>query len=176
MRAATIRIPWVALAALACGLAIAACGSSDEPSDTASSGNAALEFARCMRAHGVPNFPDPTPGRGLQIGVSSGINPRSPAFQAAQRECAKFAPKFGGPPRMSASQRQAALRFAECMRANGVPEFPDPAETAAAGTTRVLVLEGMVFALGPDIDPKSPAFRQAATRCGVRLPGGPAPT
>jgi hypothetical protein len=62
------------------------------------------------------------------------------------------------------------------MRANGVPEFPDPAETAPAGTTRVLVLEGMVFALGPGIDPKSPAFRQAATRCGVRLPGGPAPT
>jgi hypothetical protein len=71
---------------------------------------------------------------------------------------------------MSASQRQAALRFAECMRANGVPNFPDPTETAPNGTARVLVLQGMVFALGSGIDPKSPAFRQAAPKCGVRLP------
>jgi hypothetical protein len=170
VRSASTRILWVALAALACGLATAACGSSGEPSDTASSGNPALEFARCTRAHGVPNFPDPTPGGGLQIGPSSGINPRSPAFQAAQRACAKFGPKFGGPPSMSASQRQAALRFAECMRANGVPNFPDPTETAPNGTARVLVLQGMVFALGSGIDPKSPAFRQAAPKCGVRLP------
>lgn len=74
---------------------------------------------------------------------------------------------------MSASQRQAALRFAECMRSHGQPDFPDPTLKAPSGATRVLVLQSMVFALGPGVDPKSPGFRQAARRCGVTPPSGP---
>jgi hypothetical protein len=82
-------------------------------------------------------------------------------------------PIKGNPPPMSASQRQAALRFAHCMRSNGEPDFPDPTLSAPAGAAHVLVLRGMVFAFGGGLDPKSPAFRQAATRCGVRPPAGP---
>jgi hypothetical protein len=163
------------LAAFTCGLVAGGCGSSGTATTSAPSADTALEFAHCMRAHGVPNFPDPGAGGGLQITPQSGINPQSPAFQSAQKACVKFAPKFGGPVQMTASERAAALRFAECMRANGESDFPDPTETAASGATRVLVLRGMVFALGPGIDPKSPAFRQAATRCGVIPPGGPLP-
>jgi hypothetical protein len=52
---------------------------------------AALAHARCMREHGVPNFPDPTfSSNGGGIAESSGgggINPRSPAFQQAQKIC-----------------------------------------------------------------------------------------
>jgi hypothetical protein len=162
--------PSNALAAVACGLAIAACGSSGKPDAPAGNVDPALKFSHCMRAHGVPNFPDPGPGGGLQITPQSGINPQSPGFQSAQKMCAKFAPGLAGPVHMTASERQAALRFAECMRANGQPNFPDPTETAPSGATRVLVLRGMVFALGPGTDPKAPAFRQAATRCGVRPP------
>ncbi len=127
-----------------------------------------------MRAHGVTNFPDPhAGGGGFQFTPNSGINPQSPAFQSAQQACRKFLPGKPGPPHMSASEERAALRFAECMRANGQPDFPDPVRTAPGGTaTRVLALQGMEFALGAGIDPKSPAFRQAATRCGVTLPGG----
>jgi hypothetical protein len=58
------------------------------------------------------------------------------------------------------------------MRANGQPDFPDPTLGAPAGARLVLVLRGMVFAPGPGIDPKSPAFKQAATRCGVTPPSG----
>ena len=61
----------------------------------------ALAMSRCMRSHGVPNFPDPTfqtgPGGGVAAGIrisGAGINPNSPAFQAAQKACAQF---FGGP-------------------------------------------------------------------------------
>ncbi|MGH2875348.1 MAG: hypothetical protein ACRDNJ_07640 [Solirubrobacteraceae bacterium] len=49
-----------------------------------------LAMARCMRSHGVSNFPDPNfsgGGASLGFGPSSGIDPRSPAFQAAAREC-----------------------------------------------------------------------------------------
>jgi hypothetical protein len=73
---------------------------------------------------------------------------------------------------MSDSERRAAVRFAECMRANGQSNFPDPTLTTPAGATRVLVLRGMVFAFNSEIDPKSPAFRRAATSCGVTPPGG----
>jgi hypothetical protein len=51
---------------------------------------AALAHARCMREHGVPNFPDPTFTSSGGIAESSGgggINPRSPAFQQAQKIC-----------------------------------------------------------------------------------------
>jgi hypothetical protein len=47
-----------------------------------SAGSFSLAFAKCMRAHGVPGFPDPN-GRGGQLGPGSGINPGSPRFQAA---------------------------------------------------------------------------------------------
>jgi hypothetical protein len=50
----------------------------------------ALKFSACMRSHGVPKFPDPTfsgGGIGLRIDRSSGIDPGSPQFQAAQTAC-----------------------------------------------------------------------------------------
>jgi len=51
----------------------------------------ALAHAVCMREHGVPNFPDPVVtvnGGGIsQASGSAGIDPRSPAFQQAQRIC-----------------------------------------------------------------------------------------
>lgn len=49
-------------------------------------------FARCMREHGLPNFPDPT-GSGLQVnGNEPGMSPDDPTFKAAQAACAKFQP------------------------------------------------------------------------------------
>jgi hypothetical protein len=44
-----------------------------------------------MRAHGVPDFPDPSPGGGLSISLNAGgdLNPNSPAFQAAAKLCAQ---------------------------------------------------------------------------------------
>lgn len=47
-----------------------------------------LRYAECIRAHGVPNFPDPT-SQGLRISSSSGINLNSPAFRAAEKSCRK---------------------------------------------------------------------------------------
>ncbi len=60
--------------------------------DVAKARKAALTHAECMREHGVPNFPDPTvTGNAQGITVSSGggtgINPRSPAFQQAEKIC-----------------------------------------------------------------------------------------
>jgi hypothetical protein len=57
--------------------------------------NEALRFARCMRLHGVPNFPDPILLGGGAIRISAGIDPHSPAYQAAQRACRSLSPVVG---------------------------------------------------------------------------------
>jgi len=73
-------------------------GGTPSASQTAKIKSQALAMARCMRSHGVPNFPDPkfrsgpNGGVGVELG-GSGIDPNSPAFQAAQKDCGSI---FGG--------------------------------------------------------------------------------
>ena len=69
----------------------------NSPAQEAEFRKAALANSRCMRSHGVPNFPDPQFGgngqASIKITKGSGLDPRSPAFQRAQKACAKFLPK-----------------------------------------------------------------------------------
>jgi hypothetical protein len=161
----------IALAAVSCAVALAACGSSGQPAAATSSGyTQRLKFADCMRSHGVPNFPDPSPNGPTRIGPNSGINPQAPAFQSAQKACGELAPGGGGPPSMSESEKLAALAFAKCMRTHGQPDFPDPTLSAPSGAHLVLALRGMVFAIGPGVSPQSPAFARSAAACGLKLP------
>ena len=148
----TIRRPrvdprWIAIAVLV-GAAAAGCGSAGTSGGTVTNAhNLALQYAQCMRANGVPNFPDGP------ITPASGINPQSPAFESAQNECKKYLRSSGHPPPVPASVRREALRFANCVRANGVPNFPDPGPNGA-----------IQFSLGSPI-PQSPAFQRAQNAC-----------
>jgi hypothetical protein len=167
----------ISMLCLAAGLA--ACGGSAASGGTGTSAQAsadqALQFSKCMRAHGVTHFPDPGSGGGIQIAPGSGLNPRSPAFQAAQKACRRTLPG-GGPSAIKPSKAQyaAALTFARCMRSHGEPNFPDPIASVPAGSGPIITLGGgMIFKPGPGIDPLSPAFQQAASHCGVRLPRPP---
>jgi hypothetical protein len=59
----------------------------------------ALAFSRCMRSHGVPNFPDPkVSGNTMELGgpAGKGFDPNSPQFQAAQKACQSSLPGAGG--------------------------------------------------------------------------------
>jgi hypothetical protein len=161
-----------ALIAAPCAAAIAGCGGSSKPSGSAKLPNAAaIAYSKCMRANGVSNFPDPSPGGTLQL--SPALKPGSPSFQAAQKACVHLMPGAVAVPKMSASQRRAAIRFAACMRRNGVSSFPDPGQASAANPgAPVLVIRGMQFSAGLGaIDPRSPAFRHAAHACGINPPG-----
>ena len=52
-------------------------------------------YAKCMRENGVENFPDPT-DQGIQAdGNTSGLDPASPSYQAADKACQKYAPPPG---------------------------------------------------------------------------------
>jgi hypothetical protein len=48
-----------------------------------------LNFAKCMRAHGLADFPDPGPNGGVRItaGANSDLKPDNPTFQNAQNVC-----------------------------------------------------------------------------------------
>ena len=121
-----------------------------------------------MRANGVSGFPDPIAGPsgavGLPVAESSdgsltaeGKTFAGPALRSAERICAAYLPPAGGPsPQISADERRQALAFARCLRAHGVPSFPDPTFSGGAPA-------------GPPagVDPQSPAFHSAARVCGA---------
>ena len=75
-------------------------GQPPSPAQQAKMQAQALKFSSCMRAHGLTKFPDPQFGNGnirIRVGPGSGIDPRSPQFQAAQKACASELPGKGGP-------------------------------------------------------------------------------
>ena len=56
----------------------------------------ALQYAACMRSHGVPNFPDPTIQNGLpEFRVAAPAGGPAPQFQAPQRACQRLLPGSG---------------------------------------------------------------------------------
>jgi hypothetical protein len=83
----------LAFAAAACGGTPATPQSGSAQGGERSTGTSfSLAFAACMRAHSVPKFPDPD-GKAGQLGPGSGVDPASPAFQAAiNGPCRPLAP------------------------------------------------------------------------------------
>ena len=133
---------------------------------------ASLAYSRCMRSHGVPNFPDPkqTAGGGIQIsGSRSGMNPQSPLFMSAQQSCRHMLPGGGQP--THAGQQQALTRMlhiSQCMRAHGISGFPDPtlAPPASRADYSQISSNGIAWLAIPDsIDVRSPAYEEAAAAC-----------
>jgi hypothetical protein len=134
----------------------------------------ALEFAGCMRSHGITDFPDPSSGGGFVFHASAGMT-QSPRFQAAQKACQKYMPPVpgsGSPP--SAQALAHMLKVAECMRRHGITDFPDPRTSfplrALAGAGGVISdIDGVILVFPSTIDAQSPAFTQAAAACGFPL-------
>jgi hypothetical protein len=177
------------LSVLAVSAAIAGCGGS-HPSgsgtgtiNAASIHNAALKFSACVRSHGVPDFPDPSSssGGGQQIqatpkkmtvdGHALSESPR--LVQKAMQQCQKYAPEAKGPP-ISAAQltriKAGALAMAKCMRANGVPNFPDPQVGTGQGGHGVSIgisagAPGSKHGHGAPFNPQSPSFKAAQKKC-----------
>jgi hypothetical protein len=119
-----------------------------------------------MRAHGVPNFPDPTASHGLVI--PNDIDPQSPAFKAAEQACADIGQGASAQGSSTESEKLQMLAIARCMRKHGVPDFPDPTSSPPPpGNGNVMGRDGMYLAIGPPADQQSPAFKRAAAGCGI---------
>lgn len=147
-------------------------GSTPDSGDSGSNYGAELAYSRCMRKNGVPNFPDPSATGGFEV---SGVNPRSPVLQAAQKTCAKFLP--GPSPGTSTNPSPAAmasmLKVAQCMRAHGIANFPDPTTTVPSvppsGGGVISDRDGVILVLPSSLDMQSSLFRHAAAACNFPL-------
>ncbi len=160
------------LAALAM-VALIGAGCSDTPAQTStrsSGGNEnatdrdkAVRFSECMRDNGVSAFPDPDASGELTIDAianGSSLDPNTAAFESAISACKDLQPAgFTGHER-SAREQAIALKFAACMRDNGVSDFPDPtSDSPLIDTRRIPSLAGQ--------DPRaSPGFTAAQKTCG----------
>ncbi|HEY4868147.1 MAG TPA: hypothetical protein VIK45_21845 [Candidatus Dormibacteraeota bacterium] len=116
----------VAVISAGCSSAPAGAGSSNSTDATHAR---AVKFAQCMRDNGVSKFPDPNASGALTIdGIANGssVDPNTAAFKQAITACKDLEPPgFMGHQR-SPEQQKVALKFAQCIRDNGVKDFPDP--------------------------------------------------
>lgn len=144
-------------------------GSSGSPQSTgaapSASGNA-VAFAQCMRAHGVPSYPDPSSVAGhvdsSQLGVSDTV------YETAKTTCNRLYPQPHSAGLTTAQQQKLEaqlLNFAKCMRSHGLPSFPDPNPASTIWGS-----SGQVFTVPSGIDPNSPQFTFAENACKSLMP------
>jgi hypothetical protein len=167
----------LAAAAVGAGVLVAACSSgsagpgvaaatssasaSASASPSATGAAEALLYAQCMRSHGVPGFPDPTVQNGsvgFNITPADGVNSSSAQYQTARQACQSL--RGGGTSNSGANSSAnlaQALKFAQCMRSHGVPDFPDPNKDGGFSGTST-------------INPSSLTFQNAQSTC-MRLSG-----
>ena len=140
-------------------------------------GSRLLAFSKCMRANGVPNFPDPAAGAG-GFPHDAGLNRSSPAFHAAQAKCYALLPSGGlpGPGTQTHPSKQTLaklLNIARCMRQHGVSQFPDPRTSVPSNFglgngnyTGLTDFDAVILAWPTTINFAAPAYIQAAAACG----------
>lgn len=143
-----------------------ACGGSSAAANTFAPGAThaqAVAFAKCMRANGVPGFPDPD-GQGVFNDAQIQALTTGDQGNNALHQCRSVLPNAGTG--LTVTQIQAiqqqnlhnALKAARCMRAHGITNFPDPAGTTqASGVNWPQTL--------PGIDTGSPPYEKAFTTC-----------
>jgi hypothetical protein len=151
-----------AVTVMACAAVLTACGGGSSSTTAAGSSQytKALAYAQCMRSHGVSSYPDPD-SEGHFPPVQVGRNGVSQqAVQSAQNACRNLDP--GGTQGSSGqlARLTQALDFSRCMRAHGVPDFPDP--VASNG--------GIGYNLA-GIDIHSPQYQSAQQACRSSLAG-----
>jgi len=158
---------------MTCGLA--ACGSSSTPSSSASAGDAssgpssaietqyryAVKFARCMRAHGVPQFPDPRNPGGFPQATINRLNDTAPAYDEAYNQCDPLLPNAGAPTRaQDAATLVKAVAVAKCERAHGI-DIGDPS----------LQPNGQLEFSMANVNPNAPNFNKIGDLCEKKVYG-----
>ena len=121
-------------------------GSGSGAQGDASDGGDVLAFAQCMRDNGVDDFPDPSSG----VFTAGADVQNDPDFDTAMGACQDLLPN-GGNGTVSGTTDEDLLAFAQCMRDNGVPDFPDPSTGGGVDIS--------------GLDPNTPQFQAALETC-----------
>lgn len=127
------------------------------------------EWASCMRSHGDPGQADPTVDANkiihvvLPLSVPGGLfGSNGQASSGPGSYCATYLTDAStalraGQPAPKAPTQAELVKYADCMRANGISDFPDP---SGAG--------GFALNAGGDLSQNSPALQQAAKTCSAK--------
>ena len=147
------------------GSLIAGCGHSSAGKPSPSSDGAfqqALIYAQCMRANGVPKFPDPQQqGNGVRVDIPK--NADTPELAKAQEACRdKMTQGDAEGPDGGGIDSAKLADWAKCMRAK-LPKFPDP---DVSGNTITVTLHGT------GIKGNSTEFENARQACQPQIPSG----
>ncbi len=160
---------WIALAALI--LIAVACGGGGETDTAGAASNerqeALLEFAECMRKHGV-DMPDPEIDDDgvIQIGPNTGADVDPETMKEADEACRDLLPEMEEPTEEEKIEMQDAfVEFTECMREHGI-DMPDPTEDG-----RVVVGGDDETGVSAAVDFDDPDFQKAQEECSDLLPG-----
>ena len=163
------------VAVAACSLLAAGCGGGGSPgvagvtsttAGTTTNGTlaSAFAFARCMRSHGIPSWPDPNSRgffdksklRPLGLNVS-----RVRALEEGPCNIPLPSPQ-GNTITITLADRVDYLEAAACMRSHGFPDFPDPTFQNNNVETNI----------PSSIDQDSSRFKGAAATCTKLIPAG----
>jgi hypothetical protein len=158
--------PLTAIALAGVAVLAAGCGSSGAKGSTPTTPSQiaqAAKYTKCLRQHGLADFPDPkqitengTPT--VTIAFPAGST-NAPQFNAATGACNHLYPSQQGGNRQIAGADVPAhmLAFARCVRKHGVADFPDP-PTPGPGRSR----KGPPFS---GVNWRSPTVQAAAKAC-----------
>ena len=148
--AVLIATVWFVLLTAACGGGSTSGGSSEGGS---SSSPSAVTYSACVRAHGVPNFPDPGSAGQIPKADAQQLGVSSSTLQAAQQACARLVPTPAGstedqqlelrcatgdtcPPAVLQQWMTGLRTLAGCLRTHGQPNWPDPIIASLPGHSR----------------------------------------
>lgn len=155
-----------ALLTAACGGNASSAGTGTGTGSNATAGTSSrqqpLAYAHCMRSHGEPGFPDPDSQGGFDKAtvVRAVQQTSNSVLRSASKACDHLMPQGLGPqsPRLSASQQQQlqadVLKAATCIRAHGLPNFPDPTVDSYGHIN-----------VGGSVNLNSPQFKSALQAC-----------
>jgi hypothetical protein len=122
----------------------------------------ALAYARCVRSHGVPNFPDPNAdGTFPKANIPAGSGQK---ITSANRTCGHLLPARGTGYVVTAKDKQDYVKAAACMRSHGIRNFPDPVFSEGSGKVN--------FPIPSSVDSTSATFTSARAVCAKLIPAG----
>ena len=164
------------------GLLAAACSGSSTETNTFAPGatyTQALAFTKCMRSHGVPQFPAPDGQGNFNNAQIEALENNNSQAENAIDQCRSVLPNAGTG--LTAEQIQTiqqqnlrnAVKAAHCMRAHGIENFPDPAGTTQASGVNWQPVTSAEQAGG--FNQNSPSYEAAFMACNGKLVGGPIP-
>jgi hypothetical protein len=143
------------------GAAAGAGASAGGAANPTKAGTRILMFSACMRAHGVPNFPNPTiSGNSVSLEITPSIS-GNPDFKRAQAACQHLLPARPTAQHFTTAQQADYVKASACMRAHGINGFPDP-DFSGPG----------IFNLPQGMNPSTPQFEAARHICQNLIPNG----